>query len=262
MDYFSLKELYDVVIKSTYPIEIGKKTFEIGEILLAFDQVTIANLDEIKSFVFSRGGFDNRALVSWENTKEININFIKGVFSLNHLALLSNSKLLEIENSSISITKREIKESSEEGIFELDEIPSSKVFLYDKSTGEGITSFTRDGKIITLTTTEKSFVEVYVCYEFEYTDKSKTIVIGNRLINGYLSLEAKTRLKDDTTGQVVTGIFKIPKLKLMSDLSMRLGEKASPIVADFRAIGIPVGSRGANYVCEFVTLEKDIDSDL
>jgi hypothetical protein len=49
------------------------------------------------------------------------------------------------------------------------------------------------------------------------------VKVGRRLIEGYLRLEGKTRLKDDNTGQVVTGLIVIPRLKLMSDLSMRLG---------------------------------------
>jgi hypothetical protein len=48
----------------------------------------------------------------------------------------------------------------------------------------------------------------------------------------------------------------------MSDLSMRLGEQASPVVADFSAIGYPVGKRGNEQVFDIVILTDDIDSDL
>jgi hypothetical protein len=56
------------------------------------------------------------------------------------------------------------------------------------------------------------------------------MVVGRPLTNGYLSLSGKTRVKDEITGQVTTGIINIPKLKLMSDLSMRLGDNATPIM--------------------------------
>ena len=87
------------------------------------------------------------------------------------------------------------------------------------------------------------------------------MVIGQELVKGYLSLEARTRVKDDITGHTKTGIIKIPQLKLMSDLSMRLGENATPLMGSFKAIGYPVGSRGDTKVMEILFLEDDIDSD-
>jgi hypothetical protein len=36
------------------------------------------------------------------------------------------------------------------------------------------------------------------------------------------------RVKDDVTGKVTTGIINIPKLRLMSDLSIRVGSDAIP----------------------------------
>ena len=87
------------------------------------------------------------------------------------------------------------------------------------------------------------------------------MIIGQELVKGYLSLEARTRVKDDITGHTKTGIIKIPQLKLMSDLSMRLGENAPPQMGTFKAIGYPVGSRGDSKVMEILFLEDDIDSD-
>jgi hypothetical protein len=57
--------------------------------------------------------------------------------------------------------------------------------------------------------------------------------IGRELISGFISLEGKTRVKDDITGQTKTGIIKIPKLKIMSSLSMVLGTNANPVVGSF-----------------------------
>ena len=47
----------------------------------------------------------------------------------------------------------------------------------------------------------------------------------------------------------------------MSDLSIRLGAQATPVVANFSAVGVPVGSKGSSYVGEFYILSNDIDSD-
>jgi hypothetical protein len=40
---FSLKELYDVRLKATYPIEIGNHKFAPGETIAFFDKLTLAN---------------------------------------------------------------------------------------------------------------------------------------------------------------------------------------------------------------------------
>ena len=57
------------------------------------------------------------------------------------------------------------------------------------------------------------------------------------------------------------GIIEIPKLKLMSELSIRLGAQANPVVGSFAAVGVPTGTRGNSYVSEFYFLNNDIDSD-
>ena len=88
------------------------------------------------------------------------------------------------------------------------------------------------------------------------------MVIGQRLVQGFLTLEGKTRVKDDITGQTHTGIFYIPKLKLMSDLSIKLGENATPVLGKMTAIACPAGTRGNSKVMELAFLEDDIDSDM
>ena len=255
-----LKELYDVVLKATYPIEIGNKVIEEGEVILAFDNIQIAGLSEIKKYVSAQGGFDNRELVTWETTKELPLSFSQGVFSKRQLALLSNSKLIELEpnNSTILITNREYCESDENGKIILKQVPVGKTFVYNEETGEKL-EYTLSEKEITIS---EPYVNVYITYDSEYTNGGNIIRIGNRLFRGYLKLQAKTRLKEDTNGRTVTGIFEIPKLKLMSDLSIRLGRTADPAMISFNAAGIPIGGRGASYVCNLYSLNDDIDSDM
>ena len=66
---------------------------------------------------------------------------------------------------------------------------------------------------------------------------------------------------DDITGIVRTGIITIPKIKLLSDLSMRLGENAIPYVGEFRGVAFPVGSRNNKKIIEIAFLDENIDSD-
>ena len=82
------------------------------------------------------------------------------------------------------------------------------------------------------------------------------------MINGYLQLEGKTRVKDDITGRVQTALLRIPRLKLVSDLSMRLGREANPMLANFQAVGIPTGGKGDKKIMELLFLSDDIDADI
>jgi hypothetical protein len=75
-------------------------------------------------------------------------------------------------------------------------------------------------------------------------------------------LEGKSRVKDDITGKTRTAILRIPRLKLVSDLSMRLGREATPVLANFNAIGLPTGERGSNKIMELLFLNDDIDADM
>lgn len=260
MDLFSFKELYECFLKITYPLEVAGRQYEVGEVIAKFDKIQIAGLQELSRLATANGGFDNRAHVFWQETKEIALNFSQGVFSKLHFALLSNSRLLNIATGNIIlVSKEEEKESSELGVISLSEIPKQNLFVYNKDTGEKLTYSVTGDKELTITT---GFTTVIVDYEYEYDNGGQVVKIGQSLIPGYLTLEGKTRVKDDNTGQTVTGIIKIPKLKLMSDLSMRLGSQAQPVGANFSAVGVPVGSRGNTYVSEFYFLNNDIDSDL
>ena len=67
------KELYDVSLKTTYKVEMDGRMLEVGETVAAFDKILIANFEEKKNFMSANGGFDNRAHVWWEETKEIRV---------------------------------------------------------------------------------------------------------------------------------------------------------------------------------------------
>jgi len=256
-----MKELYEVALKATYPMKVGEREIEEGEIIALFDKVRISTTSEVKTHTAARGGYDNRALVHWDETKEVIFNFSQGVFSKIQLALLSNSRLVDISISEgILVPKTEEKESNEAGYIELGEAPyQQKVFVIDKETGSKLDYTFVDSKIIQI---DNAFLDTRINYNFEYDKGATVIKIGQQLLAGFLRLEGKTRVKDDTTGHTVTGIITIPKLKLMSDLSMRLGLQADPLMANFTGVGYPVGSKGNKTVLDMVLLNDDIDSDI
>lgn len=257
---FNFKELYQTALKTTLPIEINKRIYEAGEVITVFDSIQILNLQEIKDRTTARGGYQNSTLITWESTDEIQLLFSQGVFSTIQFGLMSNSELETIEEEVI-IFEREYKETNEEGKIELKELPSGAVFIYNRRTGEKLDSFTLEEKTIDI---GEPFLDVVVDYHYKYLGGGTKMIVGRRLTEGFLELEGRTSVKDDETGQVKTGVLRIPKLKLMSDLSMRLGKdpSISPIVANFEAIGYPVGVRGNRKVMEMFFLENDIDSDI
>ena len=254
------KELYSVSLKATSSIEMGDNLIEVGETVAFFDRIQIANFQEIKNNTSSNGGWDNRSYVHWESTKEVRINFTQGIFSKTQLALMSNAKL--IENSGrqiIPINAKEQYESDGTGKIVIDRELRDPVFIYDSTTGKKIKEWTRSNNTIYLNEPYKS---VIIDYWYDYDNGCQTLIIGQALTRGYLSLIGKMRVKDDVTGKVTPGIIKIPKLRLRSDLSIRVGSDAIPQVGRLDAVAVPEGARGQSKVMEIIFLNDDIDADM
>jgi hypothetical protein len=256
----NFKELYEVSLKSTLPIEVSGTKIEAGETIASFDSIQVANFQEIKNTASANGGWDNRAHIFWETTKEVKINFSQGVFSKIQLALMTNAQLINNEGEQIiPINKREEFESDEHGKVVIGRTLREPVFVYDKATGKKITGWTQATDSIMLNEAYKSVV---VDYWYDYDNGCQIMTVGRPLTQGYLSLCGKMRVKDDVTGKVKTGIIKIPKLRLMSDLSMRVGSDAIPQVGRLDAVAVPEGGRGQSKVMEIIFLNDDIDADM
>ena len=258
---FGLKELYDLTLKATYPIEVEGRKFEAGEVIARFDKIQIANFREIASRVSANGGKNNPALVVWEDTKEIQLNFTQGVFSKRQFALLSNSNLVKSAPAEeILLSAHFTGESDEEGRIQLNRERVLNVFIYSAETYEKLTPKSVDlekGEIVL----DTPYCDVEVDYQFYYTNEVSTMTVGKRLIEGFLQLEGKTRVKDDITGKTRTALLRIPRLKLVSDLSMRLGREAGPLLANFAAVGYPEVGR-EKKVMEMLFLSDDIDAEM
>lgn len=257
---FSLKELYDVFLKTTYPMEIAGKQFQKGETLCLFDKIQIANFQENKGIITAHGGYQDRDRVFWESTKDIQLTFSQGIFNSLQFALLCNAKMIyTAPNTSIKIPVREKLESNEEKIVNLSHIPCGTPFFYNAETAARIElTHIEDGKYLA----PSAFLEVLADYYYDYDNGAQIVTIGKTLINGFLRLEGKTRVKDDITGNTRTGILEIPKLKLVSGLSMRLGKNANPVVANFNTLVIPQDIDRTSVAMNLFFLNNDIDSDM
>lgn len=257
---FSLKELYDVFLKTTYPMEIAGRQFQEGETLCVFDKIQISQFNEKKVVVTAHGGFEDRDRVFWESTKDVELSFSQGIFNHLQFALLVNAQLIyTASQSSIKVPIQEILESNENNQLTLSKVPCGDPFFYKRDTGEKV----QLNLVEENTYSALEPYEEYICnYYYDYNDGAQFVTIGNQLINGFLRLEGKTRVKDDITGKTRTGIIEIPKLKLVSGLSMRLGKNANPVVANFRTLALPVGTGGRSTVINIFFLNDDVDSDM
>ena len=135
------------------------------------------------------------------------------------------------------------------------------IFVYDQETGRRIDDFEIYENRLFF---KRPYRKVYVDYTFEYEDKIKVIKVGDRLFNGFLSLAGKMSVKDEMSGEVTTAILEIPKIKLSSNLSLRLGKNYdSSTVSDFFFTGYPDENvrREKQSVCRITFLNKELTGD-
>lgn len=253
---FGLKDIYDCTLKATYDMKLGNRVIKAGEPIVVFESLSLANFDEFKKHFAARGGYSNQVWVTWDSTSEVTLNFSQGIFSKTHLAILSNGYIAEEEV--VRVPMRETKETDEKSQVQLKHKPQN-VYIYRKDNGDLIEDFVIDNNVLTFSSTEP-YVDLEIFYDFDYVN-ANVLYVGRQLIRGYAELTAKTRLKDDTTGKTVTAIIHMPKVKLMSDFSIRLGNDAPPAVGRFSIVAYPVGSKGSEKVMEFISLNDDVDSD-
>ena len=258
---FGIQELYFVQLKSTYPIEIKGKEIAAGEVIAAFDKVLISNFQEIHKEVAAQGGYQNRKLVIWNRTEGVNLIFTQGIFSKTQFALMNNSRLIEVGNNQIvRIAQRDELETDDEGKITLTHVPiDSWIFVYNKETGEKLTGLSMiDEKTLQ---TSLVYKDVIVDYEYGYDNGVSASFIGEDIFEGYVTLEGRTRIKDDITGETHTAIIYIPKLKITSDFNLTLGQNAQPMVEKFSGTALSVGNEKQLRALEIYFLEDDIDKN-
>ena len=259
---FGLKELYDLTLKATYSIEINGRVFEPGEVIARFDKIQMADFKELTEKAQSNGGKNNAPIVTWESSKEMRVSFSQGVFSKTQFAILSNAKMIQHDQGGkVIVPMHEAIESDEQGKIVTTHQNIQNVFVYDAKTFEKLKPISIDlekGEVVI----DQAYLDVEIDYQYEYTNNFSLMSIGHKLIEGFLLLEGKTRVKDDITGKTRTAILRIPRLKLVSDLSMRLGREAGPLLANFSAVGYPGVSSRDKTVMEMLFLSDDIDAEM
>ena len=110
---------------------------------------------------------------------------------------------------------------------------------------------------------ERFNIKHYVVdYYYEYNEPALIYTIQKERFNGLFTLEGKFYSKDENDGLNYTNLIYMPKVRVVSDINLRLGERADPTVSVFNIIGLPETTTDKkNMILEITRLGEDIDDD-
>lgn len=259
MGDFGVKELYDVTFRLTYPDCIFGRDYEEDEIILRFDKINMAILSEYRTRTSANGGYLNKVQVYWDEPRAMNFTFTNGLANKKMLSVLTNNNLIDKNNVSVPIKEIIDTIGIEEYKLKFPIDLNKPYFLYRKDRKLNKNDYYFENNFLYVN--DNNYSDLFLDY-YTLKENQKTLRIGQNFIGGFLKMEGKTRLKDDIDGQEKTGIIVIPKLRIMSDLSIRLGEYESPNIYNFSIEGQPTAGRYGAYICDIQLLDTDIDADI
>ena len=269
--YFGTKQLYEVVLKANTPMNFGSRRVEVGEPVLYFEKVSMALLSEQSRPIMARGGWGNMPHVIWEDRSEMNFSLSEGVMTSVGLGILTSANMILEEkkkDGTLYLPKKE-------GPFYLDDftktyilskipVQNKKMFCYEfeRETIQKRVDFTVEGNVLTIENGDIS-KEYLIDYYFRYGDEALVYYIEKERFNGTFSLEAKFYTKDENDGINTTNIIFMPKVRVVSDINLRLGERADPTTSVFNIIAMPDKTEESReMIMKIVRLSEDIDADI
>ena len=284
--YFGHKELYEVVLRAKNPMQFGNRYIEAEEPVLYFDNINMSLLTEQNKPVFARGGWANMPRVIWDERSEVQFSMIDGVMSQVGMSILLGANVTARQDKKpLYINKKEGPFTMINGCIDLQHRPIDstikKTFIFDydrdaiqeKIYGKRIEGIV-DGfgnqvnrielyKDKNLTIPAENNRKYVVDYYYEYEDEALIYTVQKERFNGLFTLEAKFYSKDENEGQNYTNVLWMPKVRIVSNINLRLGERADPTVSTFNIIGLPetVGDY-KNLIMDITRLNTDIDADI
>ena len=296
--YSGVKELYEVVLRAKTPMQFGSRYIEAEEPVLYFENISMALISEKNSTIMARGGWANMPRVIWEDRSEVSFTMSEGVMSAISMSiLLSANVTTQREDEPLYVNKREGPFTlTEKAFVELDEngeevekerhvlklshqpiyYPTKKMFIfeYDRDVAQKKVYGKELGKdelgnVYMAVCEDKELninadinKEYLVDYYYEYGKKALIYAIQKERFNGLFTLEGKFYSKDENEGINRTNILYMPKVRIVSDINLRLGERADPTVSVFNIIGLPETTTDKkNMILEITRLDEDIDDD-
>ena len=281
--YFGIKELHHVVLRAKTPMQFGKRKLEAQEPVLYFENVSMSMLSERSTPIIARGGWANLPRVIWEDRSEVQFTISEGVMSSIEMGILLSASVTEQGVDSPRIVwKREgpFKLKNNNRLF-LEhwpvptEVRKTFIFEYDRDVvqrkvyGELIHGLpdpfdtSKDRPCIEVLSEyadpEKEYI---VDYYYQYENEAMIYTIQKERFNGLFTLEGKFYSKDENEGFNYTNLLYMPKVRIVSDINLRLGERADPAVGVFNIIALPeITTDRKNMILEMVRLNEDIDEE-
>lgn len=300
--YFGVKELYEVVLKAKTPMQFGNRKLETDESILYFEKVNMAVLSEKNNVIMARGGWSNMPRVIWEDRSEVQFSLTEGVMNNTSMGILLSANVThtkDIDKIKIQKTegprklifeKEQLSNLTEEDnndnnyLFYLDHWPvasnEKKGFIYQFDNGtiqKKVYGKRVHGKV-DYEGNERPCIKIYedkewqqpanpysqylVDYYYEYEDEALVYTVEKERFNGLFTLEGKFYSKDENKGINYTNIIYMPKVRVVSDINLRLGEKADPTISVFNIIGLPenTGNNKNGLILEITRLNSNIDA--
>ena len=189
---YGVQDLRQAVLKATNPMVIYGQKYEPDDVILYFNSIQNVAFQEILNTADARGGFDNRAHVHWETTREINGMLEMGIISQLTMGVM-NRALLKKEIKPKMIDQLEESKSNTLAQVELRHKPAdpTKVKVYQVINGTVIRKkldYTINGTTLQL---EIADINVLVDYQFQYLGTSQIVDIGHKDLDGYLKFVGK-----------------------------------------------------------------------
>lgn len=286
---FGHKELYEVVLRAKVPMQFGDRYIEAEEPVLYFNNINMSLLTESNRPVFARGGWGNMPRVIWDERAEVQFQMVDGVMSSVGMSILLGANVVaRQENTPMYIPKREGPKDLV-GDHELhlqhwpvdSSIKKTFIFEYERENVQKKVYGVRvenkkdpfddtqiipclkifeDKKLETPADINKKYL---VDYYYEYRDEALIYSVQKERFNGLFTLEGKFYSKDENEGLNYTNVLYMPKVRVVSNINLRLGERADPTVSTFNIIGMPetVGDY-KNLIMQITRLGQDIDSEI
>lgn len=237
-----IKELEHVVLKARGDETcLNGRYFEDGEPILCFRNIQVALLSEDTRVVAAQGGFLNQPRVVWEERSNTTFQFSNGTLNPISLKMLMESNMLKEDNPRIPYQDFVFLDEFGQGQLTYMPIENEKIFYQTyarENLQDKIENVKREGRKINCGL-DYANQEIMVNYYY-HSKNSGTIYTLNRERKANLySLEATFYLKDENDGRLHTGILEMPKVYIMSNINLRMGERADPTVGTFRIMAMP-----------------------
>lgn len=256
-----IKDLERVTLKARDYITVGPYSFEPGEPVLSFENIQVALLSENTKVIAARGGFLNQPRVIWEDRSDVTFQFANGTLNAISLNMLLEANILQ--QQTICVPIQEIIELDENGVGYLTHAPLQtkqrfyKPYEYGNIQPKKMRPIEDNQKL----SFGREYAGTTIVADYYFLPKEPPIIytMSRERKNNLYSLEATFYLKDENDGLLHSGILEMPKVYIMSNINLRMGERADPTVGTFKIVAMPETAEGYDsMVCRITFLDEDI----